>query len=297
VILFWVTCAVMVAIALAFVLPPLLATDSVKPLEERDEANVSVYRDQLTELEADLRNGIIAADQYQQDRDGIERRMLDDVAADRQTPPRPAPRSSGRQTAYAIAFAIPVIALSLYLQVGNPRLSPQGRPQPVPEAAADESPQPPSDMPQPNIEANVAALAKRLEQNPNDIQGWTMLGRSYTSMEKYKEASDAYTKATALKADDADLWADYAFAMAMANGQHLQGKPQELIKNSLQLDPDNAKALELAGSAAFETKNYKEAIDYWQRLLAKTPSGSEIAQTIAQRIEQAKKLAGGAGEK
>src|SRR5207237_9295382 len=122
------------------------------------------------------------------------------------------------------------------------------------------------------------------------VQGWTMLGRSYTSMKKYKEASDAYARATALKSDDADLWADYAFAMAMANGQSLQGQPQELIKKSLQLDPDNAKGLELAVSAAFETKNYKQAIDYWQRLLAKTPPGSELAQTISQRIAEAKKL-------
>lgn len=290
-ILFWVICGVMVVIALAFVLPPLLAVDASKPLDDRQEANVSVYRDQLAELEADLRNGIIAEDQYQQDRDGIERRMLEDVATTGETAHKPATASADRQTAYAIAFAVPVIALALYIQIGNPRLSPQGRPQPAPEAAADESSQPASGMPQQNIEANVAALAKRLEQNPNDAQGWTMLGRSYTSMEKYKEASDAYAKATALKADDADLWADYAFAMAMANGQRLQGKPQELIRKSLQLDPENAKGLELAGSAAFEAKNYKEAIDYWQRLLAKTPADSEIAQAITQRINQAKELA------
>jgi cytochrome c-type biogenesis protein CcmH len=143
-------------------------------------------------------------------------------------------------------------------------------------------------MTQQSIEANVAALAKRLEQNPNDAQGWTMLGRSYTSLEKYKEAADAYAKATALKADDADLWADYAFTMAMANGQRLQGPPEDLIKKALQLDPNNPKALELAGSAAFETKNYRQAVDYWQRLLAKTPPDSELAQTLSQRINDAK---------
>jgi len=291
VILFAVICAVMVAIALAFVLPPLLATDESKGANESKEANVSVYRDQLTELEADLRNGIIAPDQYQQDRDSIERRMLEDVSTARDTAVKPAAATSDRRPAYAIAFAVPVIAVVFYLQVGNPRLKPQGRTAAPPESPAAENSQPDSQMTQPNIEANVARLAKRLEQNPNDVQGWTMLGRSYTSMEKYKEASDAYARATALKSDDADLWADYAFAMAMANGQHLQGAPQELIKKSLQLDPDNAKGLELAGSAAFETKNYKQAIDYWQRLLAKTPAGSELAQTISQRIDQAKKLA------
>jgi len=291
VILFVVICAVMVAIALAFVLPPLLSGDEGKQHNESKEANVSVYRDQLTELEADLRNGIIAQDQYQQDRDSIERRMLEDVASVRDTAPKPAAAASDRRPAYAVAFAVPVIALVLYLQVGNPLSKPQGRPALPPESPAAEGSQPNSQMTQPNIEANVAVLAKRLEQNPNDVQGWTMLGRSYTSLEKYKEASDAYAKATALKSDDADLWADYAFAMAMANGQSLQGQPQELIKKSLQLDPDNAKGLELAGSAAFETKNYKQAIDYWQRLLAKTPPGSELAQTILQRIDQARKLA------
>jgi cytochrome c-type biogenesis protein CcmH len=281
----------MVAIALAFVLPPLLAANNLKPEDETKESNINVYRDQLTELEADLRNGIIAPDQYQQDRDGIERRMLEDVAASGEVTARPTPANADRRTAYAVAFAIPVIALVLYLQIGNPGLKPQGRPEALAEAPAAETSQPGSQMAQPNIEANVAKLAKRLEQNPNDVQGWTMLGRSYTSMEKYAEASDAYAKATTLKADDADLWADYAFAMAMANGQHLQGKPEELIAKALQLDPNNAKGLELAGSAAFETKNYKQAIDYWQRLLAKTPAGSELAQTISQRIDQAKKLA------
>jgi cytochrome c-type biogenesis protein CcmH len=291
VILFWVIGAIMVAIALAFVLPPLLAAGDIKPADESKESNVSVYRDQLAELEADLRNGIIAEDQYQQDRDGIERRMLEDVSASGDTAAKPAPTNPDRRSAYAIAFAIPVLAIVLYLQIGNPGLKPQGRPEPPPESPSAESSQPDSQMTQPNIQANVAALAKRLEQNPNDVQGWTMLGRSYTSMEKYQEASDAYARATGLKADDADLWADYAFTLAMANGGHLQGKPQELIKKALQLDPDNAKGLELAGSAAFEAKNYKQAIDYWQRLLAKTPAGSELAQTIAQRIDQATKLA------
>jgi cytochrome c-type biogenesis protein CcmH len=291
-ILFWVIAAVMVAIALAFVLPPLLAAEGADPADESKESNVSVYRDQLAELEADLRNGIIAEDQYQQDRDGIERRMLEDVSTTESTAANPAAANADRRPAYAIAFAIPVLAIVLYLQIGNPRLKPQGRPEPPTEPPAAESSQSDSQMGQPNIEANVAALAKRLEQNPNDVQGWTMLGRSYTSMEKYQEASDAYARATALKADDADLWADYAFTMAMANGQHLQGKPQELLAKSLQVDPNNAKGLELAGSAAFETKNYKQAIEYWQRLLAKTPAGSELAQTIKQRIDRAKSLAG-----
>ena len=73
-ILFWVICALLIVIALAFVLPPLLQrSDNAEVVidEERKQANIAIYRDQLSELEADLRNGIVAEDQYAQDRDEI----------------------------------------------------------------------------------------------------------------------------------------------------------------------------------------------------------------------------------
>jgi len=145
------------------------------------------------------------------------------------------------------------------------------------------------------IEKNVAALAKRLEGNPNDLQGWLMLARSYSSMERYQDATAAYDKATALKSDDADLWADYAFASAMANGRQLNGQPLELVKKALKLDPENPKALELAGSAAFQSKNYKQAVEYWQRLMQKTDPNSELGQAISSRINEAKALSEGKG--
>jgi cytochrome c-type biogenesis protein CcmH len=143
------------------------------------------------------------------------------------------------------------------------------------------------------IEANVAALAKRLETNPSDSQGWAMLARSYTSMEKYAEASDAFAKATALVSNDADLWAEYAFAAAMANGRQLQGKPTDFLNKALKVDPENLKALELAGSAAFQAKDYKRAIEYWQRLLEKVPRASEVGQSVTRRIDEAKALMSG----
>jgi cytochrome c-type biogenesis protein CcmH len=146
-------------------------------------------------------------------------------------------------------------------------------------------------MSQQRIEANVASLAKRLEANPADGPGWTMLARSYTSMEKYPEARDAYAKATAIVTNDADLWAEYAFAMAMASDRQLQGKPSELIDRALKINPENPKALELAGSAAFQGKNYKQAIEYWQLLLSKVPAGSEVGQSVTRRINEAKALA------
>ena len=77
----------------------------------------------------------------------------------------------------------------------------------------------------------------------------------------------------------------------MASGKSLQGKPLELINHALQIDPENAKALQLAGTAAFEVKDYKKAVDYWQRVLKKVPADSDVGKAITERINEAKRLA------
>jgi cytochrome c-type biogenesis protein CcmH len=292
-IIFWLVCSILLIIALAFLLPTLL-----QPVDEKDttgveKANLSVYRDRLAELEADLRNGIVSQEQYEQDREELERGLLEDVSTTNEAARHPQASLNGRGLAYGLALGIPVIAIVFYLQVGNPNaLSAQSQnTKTVRDASATQS----GDMTKERIDANVASLAKRLEQNPGDSQGWIMLARSYSLLERYSEAITAYAKATALVSDDADMWADYAFALAMVNGQRLEGKAVELVNKALELDPNNPKALELAGSAAFEARNYKQAIDYWERLEKRLPANSEVAQAVAERINEAKNLSGNSG--
>jgi cytochrome c-type biogenesis protein CcmH len=291
VILFWVICALLIVIALAFVLPPALQRSEESDVvsdDERKQANIEVYRDQLSELDADLRNGIVAEEQYAQDREEIERRLLEDTATTRSEKSAGAAPINARNTAYLLGIGLPLVAIVLYLRIGEPDRITNPAPVGAPPSAASAAP---SERTQEQIEANVAKLAQRLQSNPNDAQGWAMLARSYSSMEKYSEAANAYGKATELNAKDADLWAEYAFATGMAEGRSLEGKPTELINRALKVDPENPKALQLAGSAAFQAKDYKKAIDYWQRVLKKVPPGSEVADTINARINEAKTLA------
>jgi len=293
VILFWVICALLIVIALAFVLPPLLQRSDEAEIvsdEERKQANIAVYRDQLSELEADLRNGIIAEEQYTQDREEIERRLLEDTATTRSKTTRGVPAVTGRSTAYLLGIGLPLIAIVFYMKVGDPDRITNPAPADEPRTATSAAP---PERTQEQIEANVAKLAQRLQSNPNDPQGWTMLARSYSSMEKYSDAANAYAKATELNPKDADLWAEYAFATGMAEGRSLTGKPMELINRALKVDPENAKALQLAGSAAYQAKDYNKAVDYWQRVLKKVPPGSDVAETITARINDAKTLAAG----
>lgn len=290
-ILFWVICAALIMFALAFVLPTAMQRadeSNITAEDERKKANIAVYRDQLSELEADLRNGIVSEEQYAQDRDEIERRLLEDTASSKKKKTGTAPAVT-RNTAYLLGIGLPLVAVIFYLNVGSPKsISEPPQVSSAPGQSAE-----PEERSQEQIAANVDKLAKRLQSNPSDPQGWTMLARSYSSMEKWSEATGAYAKATEQSPNNADLWAEYAFATAMANGRSLEGKPLELINRALKVDPQNAKALQLAGSAAYQAKDYKKAIDYWQRILKQVPAESEVAQAINERIDEAKRLDAG----
>ena len=288
---FWIIVALFILFALWFVLPPLLEKSGENQTDDLRAANVLIYQDQFKEMAADLNNGLISESQYQQDKEELERRLLDDVSA-----PSAAAPSSGSLThkfAYGVGLAIPIGVIAMYLAVGNPKgLSPS----PASAEMAVPSAQQGGQMTSQQIAANVEKLAKKLEQDPNDAQGWVMLARSYTLMERFADAASAYEHATALSANDASLWADYAEAAAMANGQQLAGKPTDAINKALQIDPKNQKALDLAGSAAYQAGDYKKAIDYWQRLLNQLPAGSEELRTISDQIAKAKQ-AGDKGSK
>lgn len=288
-ILFWIICIAMLLVALFFVLPPALRSDTAKVNDEHDRraANVAVYRDQLKELEADLHNGIVSEEQYAQDKEDIERRLLEDIATASTSTPATKINTTTRKHAYMIGIGLSLVAVILYLRIGTPEGITNA-------AAVATTPRSPATAAGPRsqaqIEENVAALAKRLQSDPSDAQGWTMLARSYSSLERFGEASGAYAKATELTPDNADLWAEYAFTTAMASGRKLEGKPVELIQRALKADPENIKALQLAGAAAFETKDYQKAIDYWQRVLKKMPQDTDVTQMINERINEAKSL-------
>ena len=295
-ILFWVICVLMLAIALLYVLPPALTAAASQATEEtaRRNANIAIYRDQLTELEADLRNGIVSQEQYAQDRDDIERRLLEDTTTEK-TAKKPVKVSAdARKHAYMLGIGLALVAVIFYLRVGTPEGITNAATASAPANRAAAPATAPGGMAggersQEQIEANVATLANRLKSNPSDAQGWAMLARSYSSLGRFGEAAGAYAKLTELNPNDANLWAEYAFTLGMANGRSLEGKPMELIDHALKIDPNNPRALGLAANAAFESEEYQKAIDYWQRIMKQMPEDAEIRKTLEARIGEAKR--------
>ena len=118
-VLFWFICAMMVLLALWYVLPTLWQTDAVPKSDDARAANLLVYQDQLRELAADLKSGLLSEAQYEQDKEDLERRLLEDVGDGRAKPATKQIRS--RALAYTLALAIPIAALAFYFAVGNPK--------------------------------------------------------------------------------------------------------------------------------------------------------------------------------
>src|ERR1041384_182016 len=293
---FWIIAALMILMALWFILPALLQKPNDAEDVERREANVLVYRDQNRELEADLKNGLIGEEQYRQEKAELERRLLQDVTASKTSPKT---SRAGNTFAYSVALFVPVGAVVLYLIVGTPKgLDPATAPAMMPAAqSAQPGPASPGSMSAEQIAANTEKLAQRLKQNPNDVQGWTMLARSYLMQERFSDAAAAYGKLTTLSANDADVWADYAEALALANGQNLAGKPTAAINKALQINPKHQKALDLSGSAFYQAGDYNKAIEQWQKLLKLLPPGSEELKAITEQITRTKELAAGKGSR
>ena len=179
-----------------------------------------------------------------------------------------------RAAALALGLAVPICALAVYVAVGNPRAL-------LPQAAEGGSPHGVSAQ---QFEALVSRLAARMKDNPEDAEGWMMLGRSYTVLGRFGAASEAYAKAAARMPRDAQLLADYADALAMAQGRTLRGEPEKILARALAIDPDNVKALLLAGTAAFNRNNYSDAIRHWERVLGLLPAESDTIQRVQASI-------------
>ena len=278
-IVFWLIAALFAAAALAYVLRPLLGSRSRNEVK-RNDANVAIYKDQLRELDAELAAGTLTPEDHSRARLELEQRLLEDVPAVEVE--RVA--AGGRRAAIVVGIVVPLLAVAVYFMTGAPgALSPRSH---EVEPTAEQ------------INGMVARLAAKLRENPDDVDGWKLLGRSYMVLRRFPEAVAAYATAAEKAPRDAQLLADFADALAMTKGEKLAGEPERLVQRALEIEPTNLKALALAGTAAYERQDYGKAAEFWGRMLPLVPADSEDARMISGNVEEARKLAGiGGGEK
>jgi cytochrome c-type biogenesis protein CcmH len=274
--------AVLAALSLVFVLPPLLRARTGRDVD-RARANLGVLKDQLAELEADHARGAVADVQYAEIKAELERRVLDDV----QTAEAPAASMAvrSRWPAVVVAVLVPLAAAAIYSQLGDPSALDPGL------QAANKDPAD-GHLSGEQLEQMVAALRKRLESEPDNAAGWSTLARTYYQMRRFDEAAKAFERLVALVPDDAEVLADYADAAAMAQGRKFDGRPRQLVERALKLDPTQWKALAMAGTDAFEQGNFKLAVAHWEKLRSQLPPDAAIAKSISGSIAEARQRGG-----
>lgn len=284
--IFWLIAGLLLMGALLFVLPPLLQRRESVP-GDAAALTLAIYRDQQAELEADRTAGALSEAHYATARIELEWRLLADVGdvGDRAVPRVMSP-PGGKWPALGVALAAPLLAVGVYFAIGEPRaLAPDTA---VPAAGNSHA------VTAEQIRVMVERLALRLAQTPDDAEGWAMLARSYNALGRFQDASVAYGKAIERIPGNASLLADYADTLAMARGRRLQGEPEALIQRALKADPNHIKSLALAGSAAFEKREYGAAVRHWERIVQLAPPQSDIVRSIGGSISEARRLGGAA---
>ena len=284
-IMFWVFALAMIVIALVFLLRPLKLTSNQNDID-RSAQNVSIAKERLNELKLELEQGVISQQEYEQTIEELEQTLLNDVeqlpSENNKQDYNPA---SNRITQLVLIIAVPVVAISLYAYLGQPELINTGNKQ-----AAAPAGQTPANAG--TVEQLVEKLAARLKQQPDNAEGWFMLGRSYMSLNRYKEAVAALEKTNQLVPNNPTVMLRYADALTMLNGGQISGKPFELIKKAVEIRPDDQTGLWLLGMGYEQKGEYQKAISYWNILLPLIAKDEKSTIEVKKLIRQTKKKAG-----
>jgi cytochrome c-type biogenesis protein CcmH len=264
----WLIFAGLALATIAILVLPLLRAKAA-PLS-RAEYDLTVYRDQLAEIEVELERGTLSADQAVAARTEIQRRIL---ALGGATKPDAAQAARSWKLATVLALVVPLLAFGLYVFLGAPMLPDQ------PYAARADKIKEMQDQGE-MIRNMVASLTAKLEKNPNDGKGWGMLGRSLRVLGQKDQAINAYRKAIAL------LPADTTARMELA-GLLLEDIPQGavlppefvgLMREVLAVDPDNMDALYFAGIGALQMGDTRRARELWTKVMVQLPEGEDKSE-------------------
>jgi cytochrome c-type biogenesis protein CcmH len=241
---FWLIAALAVALALAFVLAPLLRWRRARSEASREAANAAIYREQIAELEAEMERGALTREEFARATNEIERRVVVEHSADFSVG---SSRIKPATAAILLGLLIPAFAGIAYWQLGAPRAL-------DPQATRKISPD--------QLESMIGRLTARLEQTPEDVEGWSLLGRSLFLLGRHEPALRAFARALQLAPQDRELL-----------GEFLQ-------------------ALALAGADKHQAGDYAGAISYWERILRFAPPESELARAVTASIDEARNLSG-----
>ena len=223
-----------------------------KPVTQASQANANakVYRDQILDLDREHDSGHISDQEWQQSRDELSLRLLEDTSA--VDDPAAKAEKPAIWTAVVLAVALPLGSMGMYMWVGQP------------EALNPLALKTPDQVDPKDLAKMAQTLAEKLKDKPDNLQGWVMLGRTYRTLENFDAALRAYDSALKLSADD-DLKLERIEVIAMQRQGQFEGEPWNVIREILQRDPQHFGALLTAGSASYADGKFADALKYWEQ--------------------------------
>jgi cytochrome c-type biogenesis protein CcmH len=284
----------MVVASLLLLAPTLLSRKS-SVLDGNREQNINIARERMQELKGEREAGTLSETTYQQTLEELEKSLLIDVANTESTEDRTLKTSarSGRVTLIALLVIVPLLSFGLYSLLGSPqhlKVAGPGQHPATPQApSSGRAGKPPS------MEVMIADLEKKTAKNPNDPDGWYLLGRLYASQGQFSDSVRAYEQLVEVSDRQPTALVVLADSLAMTQGGKLTGRPLKLLTEALEKEPAHTTALWMSGQAAADQKKYTEAIDYWQRAAVGLKDNAQMLSEINSMIAEAIVLAKQAG--
>lgn len=274
---FWLAAGLLLLVALAFLLIPVLRGRKAQAEEDRTALNVALYQERLAELQAQHEASTLTEAQLEAGRAEAARELLADTegaAADRSA-------RLGRALPLLAALLVPALGLGLYAHWGSSdkvQLAREMREQPR------------------TIEEMTARLEKAVQAQPDSAEGWYFLGRTYMAQERPVDAAKAYERAVQIAGRQPELLGQWAQALYFASQKRFTPEVQALTEDALKADPNEVTSLGLLGIAGFEEGRFKDAIGYWERLIAVLPQDDPSRAALQGGIDRARERLAENGE-
>ncbi|RVU83372.1 c-type cytochrome biogenesis protein CcmI [Leucothrix sargassi] len=276
----WFFIAALLVLTVAYLLLPLFGTvDEV--VDDRKQQNIAIVREQLAELETSFEAGDVDSDEYRARRDELEQSLLLDVSGQSDTLTLKKTSTTSWMSAGFLVLFMPMAAVALYIGLGTPNaqaLAERPAPQPIPLTADGK----------PDVAKLVASLHDKLRKNPDNAEGWYMLGRSYVMIQNFEGAVEAYENLYRMQPDEPEVMLMLADSISMTQKGMMEGKPKELIDKALEKMPNHTTGLWLSGMSYEQEGNHQEALNRWNKLrplLNDTPQEqAQLDQLIARAV-------------
>jgi cytochrome c-type biogenesis protein CcmH len=277
----WIVFAVLSGVAALAVLAPLTRARGPEPAA--GEADLSIYRDQLEELERDLERGIIAADEAAAARAEVGRRLL----AAKSRMDKAVSRQSGgtalKGAIWAAVAAVPLFSVALYLALGSPHLP--GQPLQARLQASVE---------QQDLQAMVARVERHLAENPQDGRGWEVLAPVYLRLGRYTDSARAWRNSVRILGPSPERLANLGESIVLAEDGVVTDEARRAFEAALEEEPDAMQSRFYLAVAAEQDGDWSDALVRWRGILADTPEDAPWQGVVAERLAAAEQATGAA---